>query len=73
LSLFIKALATENAASRNAYWFEQQSELLKYINENKQPSQVFLVKGSRSAGMDKVVTALSLKSHSDSLNKIGEV
>ncbi|MFT6113553.1 MAG: UDP-N-acetylmuramoyl-tripeptide--D-alanyl-D-alanine ligase [Oleispira sp.] len=70
---FMKALATENAASRNAYWFEQQSELLKYINENKQPSQVFLVKGSRSAGMDKVVTALSLKSHSGSLNKIGEV
>jgi UDP-N-acetylmuramoyl-tripeptide--D-alanyl-D-alanine ligase len=70
---FTQTLATEESASRNACWFEQQSELLKYINENKQPSQVFLVKGSRSAGMDKVVTALSLKSHSDSLNKIGEV
>jgi UDP-N-acetylmuramoyl-tripeptide--D-alanyl-D-alanine ligase len=70
---FTQTLGTEDNASRNAYWFEQQSELLKYINENKQPSQVFLVKGSRSAGMDKVVTALSLKSHSDSLNKIGEV
>jgi UDP-N-acetylmuramoyl-tripeptide--D-alanyl-D-alanine ligase len=70
---FIQVLATEENASKNAYWFEQQSELIKYINENKQPSQVFLVKGSRSADMDKVVTALSLKSHSDSLNKIGEV
>jgi UDP-N-acetylmuramoyl-tripeptide--D-alanyl-D-alanine ligase len=70
---FMQVLSTEEDASRNACWFEQQSELLKYINENKQPNQVFLVKGSRSAGMDKVVTALSIKSHSDSLNKIGEV
>ena len=59
------------AASQQARWFEEQSELLNYINENKQPSQIFLVKGSRSAGMDKVVTALSLKSD-DSLNIIGE-
>ena len=47
---------------RSAYWFDQQSDLLNYINEKKQPGQVFLVKGSRSAGMDKIVTALSLKS-----------
>lgn len=47
---------------RSAYWFDQQSDLLNYINEKKQPGQVFLVKGSRSAGMDKVVAALSLKS-----------
>lgn len=57
--------------NQKSHWFEKQSELLKYINENKQPSQVFLVKGSRSAGMDKVVTALSLKSE-NSLNIIGE-
>jgi UDP-N-acetylmuramoyl-tripeptide--D-alanyl-D-alanine ligase len=72
-----KALDQE-AAKRSAHWFEQQSELLNYINENKQPDQVFLVKGSRSAGMDKIVTALSikkeqaLKSDVDSANKIGE-
>ena len=59
------------AASQYAGWFETQNELLNYINENKQPGQVFLVKGSRSAGMDKVVTALSLKSD-DSLNIIGK-
>lgn len=62
----------EELANRNAHWFEQQSELLNYINENKQPGQVFLVKGSRSAGMDKIVSALSLKSDIDSKNKIGE-
>ncbi len=59
--------------TRDAHWFEQQSDLLNYINENKQPGQVFLVKGSRSAGMDKIVTALSLKSDVGSLNTIGEV
>ncbi|MGK0247758.1 MAG: UDP-N-acetylmuramoyl-tripeptide--D-alanyl-D-alanine ligase [Oleispira sp.] len=73
IEAFKQTLVTEKDTSTNAYWFEQQSELLKYIIKNKQPSQVFLVKGSRSAGMDKVVTALSLKSNSDSLNKIGEV
>lgn len=73
-----KALDQE-AVKRSAYWFEQQGELLNYINENKMPGQVFLVKGSRSAGMDNIVTALSnknkqaLKSESSSLNKIGEV
>jgi UDP-N-acetylmuramoyl-tripeptide--D-alanyl-D-alanine ligase len=45
---------------RNAHWFEQQLDLLNYINKNIQPNQVFLVKGSRSAGMDKVVSALTL-------------
>jgi UDP-N-acetylmuramoyl-tripeptide--D-alanyl-D-alanine ligase len=45
---------------RSAHWFEQQADLLNYINRNIQPNQIFLVKGSRSAGMDKVVSALSL-------------
>jgi UDP-N-acetylmuramoyl-tripeptide--D-alanyl-D-alanine ligase len=58
---------------RNAHWFQQQGELLNYINENKQPDQIFLVKGSRSAGMDKVVTALSLKSVENSVINTGEV
>jgi UDP-N-acetylmuramoyl-tripeptide--D-alanyl-D-alanine ligase len=76
---FAQTLARQDAANRNAYWFKQQSELLNYINDNKQAGQVFLVKGSRSAGMDKIVTALSIKnvqtikSDSDSLNIIGEV
>ena len=57
---FTQTQVANDLANRNAYWFEQQSDLLNYINENKQPDQVFLVKGSRSAGMDKVVSALSL-------------
>lgn len=48
--------------SDRAHWFEEQSEVLTYLNKYKQPGQVFLVKGSRSAGMDKVVSALSVKS-----------
>ena len=69
----------QNTTKRNAHWFDQQSELLSYIKTNKQPGQIFLVKGSRSAGMDKIVTALSnknnqtLKSAIHSSNKIGEV
>jgi len=76
---FTNAASKKEAEKRSARWFEQQSELLNYINDNKQPGQVFLVKGSRSAGMDKVVKALSvkssqvIKSDSDSRNKIGEV
>ena len=76
---FTQTLANEEVANRSAHWFKQQCELLNYINEHKQPGQVFLVKGSRSAGMDKVVTALSskknqvIKSDSNSLNIIGEV
>jgi UDP-N-acetylmuramoyl-tripeptide--D-alanyl-D-alanine ligase len=52
----------QNQQIKNAHWFEQQSELLNYINENKQPNQVFLIKGSRSSGMDQIVLALSLNS-----------
>lgn len=70
---FTNAASKKEAEKRSARWFEQQSELLNYINDNKQPGQVFLVKGSRSAGMDKVVKALSVKSDLDSKNKIGEV
>lgn len=63
----------QEAVIRGAHWFEQQSELLNYINDNKQPGQIFLVKGSRSAGMENIVTALALKSDIGSFNKIGEV
>ena len=57
---FKQAQAIEEPTNRNAHWFEQQENLLTYINENKQPDQIFLVKGSRSAGMDRIVSALSL-------------
>jgi UDP-N-acetylmuramoyl-tripeptide--D-alanyl-D-alanine ligase len=76
---FKQTLVTQDVANRSAHWFDQQSELLSYINDNKQSGQIFLVKGSRSAGMDKIVTALAIKkvqaikSDSDSLNIIGEI
>jgi UDP-N-acetylmuramoyl-tripeptide--D-alanyl-D-alanine ligase len=76
---FTQNLAGQEVENRSAHWFKQQSELLNYINDNKQSGQVFLIKGSRSAGMDKIVTALSIKkikaikSDSHSLNIIGEV
>jgi UDP-N-acetylmuramoyl-tripeptide--D-alanyl-D-alanine ligase len=57
---FTQTQVADELANRNANWFEQQSDLLNYINENKQPDQVLLIKGSRSAGMDKIVSALSL-------------
>lgn len=55
--------------TRDAHWFETQHELLQFIKQNKQPGQVFLVKGSRSAGMDKVVTALSKSTAADHIHK----
>lgn len=69
---FERARIAGGLDNTKAHWFEQQSELLTYINKHKHPGQVFLVKGSRSAGMEKVVAALSLKSDVDSKNKIGE-
>lgn len=53
--------ASGSDARQNAQWFEQQDSLLNHINTNKQPGQIFLVKGSRSAAMDNIVSALSLK------------
>lgn len=70
---FTHAVSKNEVEERRAHWFEQQGELLNYINDNKQPGQVFLVKGSRSAGMDKIVSALSVKRDLDVKNKIGEV
>jgi len=68
---FKKNISNDNS-KRNANWFKQQSELLNYINNNKEPGQIFLVKGSRSAGMDKIVSALSIKNREDSVNSIRE-
>ena len=68
---FKKNISNDNS-KRNADWFKQQGELLNYINNNKEPGQVFLVKGSRSAGMDKIVNALSIKDREDSVNSIGK-
>lgn len=72
-----KNTVSNEVEKRSAHWFEQQSELLNYINKNKQADQVFLVKGSRSAAMDKVVSALALtdqknKSIQSSVIRAGE-
>lgn len=39
-------------------WFASQTELVEYLQQHTSFSDVILVKGSRSAGMDRVVTLL---------------
>ncbi|MFC3681152.1 UDP-N-acetylmuramoyl-tripeptide--D-alanyl-D-alanine ligase [Bacterioplanoides pacificum] len=39
-------------------WFSQRDELVRYLQQQTRADDVLLVKGSRSAGMDKVVKAL---------------
>lgn len=64
--------AAGSDATNTAQWFKQQDSLLNYINTNKQPGQIFLVKGSRSAAMDNIVAALSLKRVDHVSNSTGE-
>lgn len=46
------------AFAENAHWLDNKDQLVEYIKNNIEPDQVALIKGSRSAGMDKVVKAL---------------
>ena len=41
-------------------WFENRDELVHYLKQQTSAVDVLLIKGSRSAGMDKVVTALQI-------------
>ena len=41
-------------------WYEKRDELVHYLKQQTSATDVLLVKGSRSAGMDKVVTALQI-------------
>lgn len=49
---------TTEAFGEGAHWFETKQELVRYLQHNTQANDVILVKGSRSAGMEDVVTGL---------------
>lgn len=49
---------TTKAFGEGAHWFATKQELVRYLQHNTQAKDVILVKGSRSAGMEEVVTAL---------------
>jgi UDP-N-acetylmuramoyl-tripeptide--D-alanyl-D-alanine ligase len=51
-----KAAAT--AFGDEAHWFSDRDQLQTFLNNNTRSGDTLLIKGSRSAGMDKVVTAL---------------
>ena len=49
---------TVAAFGDNGIWFENRRELVHYLQQQTQAGDVLLIKGSRSAGMDQVVTAM---------------
>ena len=51
--------STVEAFAENAHWLADKKRVVEYLKNNVKPGQVVLVKGSRSAGMDQVVKALS--------------
>lgn len=50
--------AVEAFGSDHAHWFEDTAALVQFINQTAPDGTLLLVKGSRSAGMDRVVHAL---------------
>lgn len=46
------------AFGENGMWFKNRDGLIQFLQQQTQAKDVLLVKGSRSAGMDKVVSAL---------------
>ena len=44
----------------NGIWFNSRDELITYLQQQTSASDVLLIKGSRSAGMDQVVKALCI-------------
>lgn len=53
---------TTEAFGAGAHWFATREELVQFLQQQTQQQDVILVKGSRSAGMDLVVTALQRNS-----------
>lgn len=49
---------TTDAFGAGAQWFANKAELALFLTQQTRANDVILVKGSRSAGMDEVVTAL---------------
>lgn len=58
LATGILSKRTAEAFGAGAHWFATKQELVRYLQQNTQANDVILVKGSRSAGMEDVVTAL---------------
>lgn len=54
--------STVEAFGQQGYWFEDQASLVEFIKKEAPDQAVILVKGSRSAAMDKVVQALTVHS-----------
>ncbi|WP_265573436.1 UDP-N-acetylmuramoyl-tripeptide--D-alanyl-D-alanine ligase [Venatoribacter cucullus] len=54
--------ATTDAFGAGAHWFATQNDLVRFLQQQTRQQDVILVKGSRSAGMDQVVTALQKNS-----------
>jgi len=52
--------STVEAFAENAHWMADKDQVVEYLKNNVKPGQVVLVKGSRSAGMDEVVKALTV-------------
>jgi len=51
--------AAVDAFGENGHWFEDQKSLIEFLKETPDKTDTLLVKGSRSAGMDRVVRALT--------------
>jgi len=51
--------ANTSAEAGEAHWFATKDELIEFLKQNTSSTDTLLVKGSRSAGMDKVVHALT--------------
>lgn len=54
--------ATTDAFGAGAHWFATREDLVRFLQQQTSQQDVILVKGSRSAGMDQVVTALQKNS-----------
>lgn len=49
---------TTDAFGAGAHWFATKEDLVRFLQQKTNQQDVILVKGSRSAGMDQVVTAM---------------
>lgn len=48
-----------DAFGEDAHWFRTQDELIEFLKQETSSADTLLIKGSRSAAMDRVVTALN--------------
>ncbi|WP_438351622.1 UDP-N-acetylmuramoyl-tripeptide--D-alanyl-D-alanine ligase [Paenibacillus sp. FA6] len=58
LSSYTAEAASENLPRSNVFTFTDKAELIKHLNEQIQPKDIVLVKGSRGMKLEEVVNAL---------------